>query len=312
MNLSIVVPVYNSELTLPSLVERVQAILEKIAQNSEIFFVDDGSSDDSWLTIQKLAEKYDNITGIRLMRNYGQHNALLCGIEHCSYDFIVTMDDDLQHPPEEIPKLLAKLEEGYDVVYGNALRQPHGILRAVASKTLKGVLSLVMGRRIARKVSAFRAFRREVVRAFSGYRGPYVSIDVLLSWGTTKFSAVGVRHVPRKTGQSNYRFLGLIGHAIDMLTGFSSFPLMVAGFVGAIVTVFGVCLLVYVFVMYWIHGGAVPGFTFLASTISIFSGTQLVCLGVIGAYLGRMHYRSMGRPTSVIREFTGKDRLRSD
>lgn len=309
MAISVVIPVYNSSRTLRLLVQRLQGVLSRMGGVHEIILVDDGSIDDSWSEIKSLSTEYTNISGICLMRNYGQHNALLCGIEHANHDIIVTLDDDLQHPPEEIPKLLEELEKSYDVVYGFPIREPHGFRRALASNTIKMALGLIVGRRVARRVSAFRAFRREVTEAFRGYQGPYVSIDVLLSWGTTRFSAVPVHHEPRSAGRSNYNFMGLARHAANMVMGYSSFPLLVAGIIGMIVVFFGICTFSYVMIVYWIYGRAVPGFAFLASALSIFSGAQLLCLGVIGAYLGRIHYRSMGRPISVIRECTQKDRL---
>jgi len=312
INISAVIPVYNGEHTIRCLVNRLEAVLSSMAVGSEVILVDDGSTDRSWFIIQDLAAEFDNIVGICLMKNYGQHNALLCGIEHANKDIVVTLDDDLQHPPEEIDKLIEKLLEGHDVVYGFPIEEPHGFRRALASRIFKGTLSVIMRRGITRKVSAFRAFRREVVRAFTGYRGPYVSVDVLLSWGTTRFAGVPVVHNPRTVGKSNYGFLSLSRHAFDMITGFSAFPLIAVGILGILLTLFGICLLIYVLLMYWIHGRAVPGFTFVVSSIIVFAGAQLVCLGVIGIYLGRMYYRSIGRPSSVVREVTNSDGFHYD
>ena len=237
--LSVVVPVYRSETILPELVERLQAVLNRIASAYELILVNDSSPDGSWDVICQLAERYPWIHPINLMRNYGQHSALLCGIRAAQYDVIVTLDNDLQHPPEEIPKLLAVLAQGFDVVYGTPEREEHGVLRDLASLATKMALQNAMGATIARQVSAFRAFRTEVAAAFSHYEGSFVSIDVLLTWGTNRFAAVKVAHEPRKQGTSGYTFFKLITHAMNMMTGFTTLPLQIASLVGFAFTFFG-------------------------------------------------------------------------
>lgn len=299
--LSVVIPVYRSAVILPELAKRLGVVLSEIATEYEVLFVDDSSPDDSWKVICQLAQQYPWIRAIRLMRNYGQHNALLCGIRVARYGIIVTMDDDLQHPPEEIPKLLAALESGYDVVYGTPEHEQHGLGRDLASMITKLTLQNVMGAEIARQVSAFRAFRREVAKAFNHYEGAFVSIDVLLTWGTNRFHAIPVRHEPRKQGTSGYTVRKLITHAINMMTGFSTLPLQLASLVGFVFTIFGFFVLVYVLVRYFTHGDPVPGFPFLASVIALFSGAQLFALGIIGEYVARIHFRSMEKPAYVVR-----------
>ena len=298
---SVVVPVYRSEAILPELALRLGNVLRKITANYELLLVNDGSPDNSWEVIGQLQQQYAWIHGINLMRNYGQHNALLCGIRAASYDVIVTMDDDLQHPPEEIPKLLATIAQGYDAVYGTPEREEHGFLRDVASVVTKIALQSAMGAEIARQVSAFRAFRTEVAGAFRQYEGSFVSIDVLLTWGTNRFATTPVHHAPRKQGTSSYTFRKLITHAMNMMTGFSTLPLQLASVVGFAFTFFGLGVLLFVLCRYFITGGSVPGFPFLASIIAIFSGAQLFALGIMGEYLARMHFRSMQKPPYVVR-----------
>jgi len=240
------------------------------------------------------------------MRNYGQHGALLCGIRAARYEVVVTIDDDLQTPPEEIPKLLAEIEMGFDVVYGTPQKESHGFLRNLASKFTKIALQSTMGVETARKVSAFRAFRTELREAFANYDGPFVSIDVLLTWGTRKFSALAVRNDKRAVGVSNYTLGKLVSHAINMITGFSTLPLQIASITGFLFTFFGLGVLLYVIGRYLLNGSAVPGFPFLASVIAIFSGAQLFTLGIMGEYLARMHFRMMSRPSYSIRSMTEK------
>jgi undecaprenyl-phosphate 4-deoxy-4-formamido-L-arabinose transferase len=302
---SVVIPVYNSESHLPQLVERLEAVLRVHASSFEVIFVEDGSLDLSWDLLRDLANTYSFITAIKLMRNYGQHNALLCGIRAARNDVIVTMDDDLQNPPEEIPALLQKLEKGYDVVYGTPQQKQHGFWRNIASDITKIALQSVMGAETARSVSAFRVFRTSLRAAFAEYRGPHVSIDVLLTWGTRRFAAVAVRQDARLRGRSNYTFASLLRHAVNMLTGFSTVPLRVASVVGFAFTAFGGGLLLFILARYLLQGTAVPGFVFLASTITILSGAQLFALGVIGEYLARMHFRMLEKPTYTVSCMTG-------
>jgi undecaprenyl-phosphate 4-deoxy-4-formamido-L-arabinose transferase len=293
--------VYNSEATIPELVERLQAVLPTVAAEYEITLVNDGSRDGSWGRIVKETSKCAEVRGIDLMRNYGQHNALLAGIRSSNYEVIVTLDDDLQNPPEEIPLLVGKLAEGFDVVYGTPGKARQPLWKEMASMLTKLALQSAMGVETARQVSAFRAFRSEVKTSFDGYSGSFLSIDVLLSWGASRFSAVEVRHDPRKAGESQYSFWKLVTHAVNMMTGFSTLPLQLASMVGFAFTVFGFLVLAYVLGRYLALGYSVAGFPFLASIIAIFSGAQLFALGVIGEYLARMHFRLMGRPPYAVR-----------
>lgn len=303
--ISVIIPVYNSSQTLSVIVKRLQSVLDAEATEYEVIFVNDGSVDQSWDVICELCITYSWVRGINLMRNYGQHNALLCGIRSARYETIVTMDDDLQHPPEQIPKLLKRLDEGYDVVYGTPQKEQHGFWRDMASQITKQAMKCTMGVQVARKASAFRVFRSDIRNAFADYQGPFVSIDVLLTWGTTRFAAVPVRHDQRREGLSNYNFKKLLTHALNMMTGFSTLPLRLASVLGLGFSLFGIGVLAYVVGRYLIQGSSVAGFPFLAAVISIFSGVQLFSLGIIGEYLSRMHHRSMSRPYCVIRDMVG-------
>lgn len=304
--LSIVIPCFRSGENLRFMHDRLLTVLEPIYADLEIIFVEDGGNDDTWSIISALAYKDARVRGIKLARNYGQHNALLCGIRSARGAMIVTMDDDLQNPPEEIPKLLRKLDEGYDVVYGYPEKETHGFLRDMASKVTKLALQSSMGVSSASKVSAFRVFRTKLRNAFADYKSPTVNIEVLLTWGTTNFTSVSVRQDKRLVGKSGYTLGKLIIHAINMMTGFSTLPLQVASIIGLIFAFGGFLILMYVIVQYMIFGSAVPGFSFLASIISIFSGVQLFALGVIGEYIARMHFRSMERPPYAVGEETGE------
>jgi undecaprenyl-phosphate 4-deoxy-4-formamido-L-arabinose transferase len=302
--ISVVVPVYRAEATLRELHARLVAVLEELSDRFEIIMVEDAGGDSSWDVMSELASADPRVRGIQLARNSGQHNALLCGVRMARYGVVVTIDDDLQHPPEEMGKLLSKLDEGFDVVYGTPVAERHGALRVVASRLTKMMLQGVMGAETARSVSAFRAFRLGVREAFSHYHGAFVSLDVLLTWGTSRFVAIPVRHDARPQGRSNYTSGRLILHALNMITGFSTFPLQLASVVGFALTLMGAGVLIYVLGRYVIQGSSVAGFPFLASVVAIFSGGQLFALGVMGEYLARMHFRLMGRPEYVVRSST--------
>jgi glycosyltransferase involved in cell wall biosynthesis len=306
--LSVVVPVYNSAEILPKLVERLDPVLQSLKTPFEAVLVNDGSHDRSWEVIEQIASEHPWVCGINLMRNYGQHNALLCGIRAARFGRIVTMDDDLQNPPEEIPKLLAKLNEGYDVVYGTPKVEQHGLWRDMASKTTKAALQSAAGVRLAGKVSAYRVFRTDLRKAFAHYTNPFISIDVLLAWGTTRFAAIPVEHHARQFGTSNYTFRKLVTHALNMMTGYSITPLRFATLIGFGFTLFGLGVLAYVLIRYLTMGTSVPGFPFLASMIAIFSGAQLFALGIIGEYLARMHFRMMDRPSYVVSDVRNEPR----
>jgi len=299
-SLSVVTPVYNGEASVAELCRRLSEVLPRVATQHEIILVNDGSRDRSWEVISELSSRTPTVRGLNLMRNYGQHNALLCGIRAAKYDLVVTMDDDLQHPPEEIPRLLARLEEGFDVVYGAPKAEQNGLMRALASRITRLALSTAVGSDVAKNVSAFRVFPTQLREAFAAYQSPFVSIDVLLTWATTRFGATTVAFQPRHSGSSNYTFTKLVRHAFDMMTGFSTAPLQLASLIGFTCTLFGLAVFIYVFVRFCLEG-SVPGFPFLASIIAIFSGAQLFALGVIGEYLARMHFRSMKRPAYVVR-----------
>ena len=305
---SLVVPVYRSQEMLEELHRRIVRAVEPLDPTFELILVEDCGGDRSWDVIEALSRRDARVKGIRLSRNYGQHNALLCGIRAATGDVVVTLDDDLQNPPEEIPRLLQKLDEGFDVVYGPPAAETHGFLRDQASRMTKLALQSAMGAEAASKVSAFRAFRTRLRDAFAGYRSPTVNIDVLLTWGSTRFAAVVVRQDRRAAGVSGYTLRKLVVHALNMMTGFSTLPLQMASVVGFAFGALGLLLLCYLVIRYLVHGTSVPGFTFLASIIAIFSGVQLFALGVFGEYLSRMHFRAMGRPPYSVQQTTAPER----
>jgi glycosyltransferase involved in cell wall biosynthesis len=299
--ISVVIPVYNSAGMLKILVETIYSALADARTDFELILVNDGSVDGSWSAISMLADVHPWVRGINLMRNYGQNNALLCGIRAARNEVTVTMDDDLQHPPSAIKSMVEKLlSEGLDVVYGRPIREEHGIFRDSASVLTKLAMKHVLGIKTATDVTSFRAFRTKLRSAFEKFNSPFINLDVLLSWGASKFGVIQVEHNPRTFKTSNYNLQKLITHAVNLLTGFSTLPLQAASLYGVCLIGFGIILLAYVVVKYLIYPINVPGFPILASIIIIFSGAQLMALGIIGEYVGRIYARTMDRPPYIV------------
>jgi len=306
--LSVVIPVYNSEESLPPLIGALVNELDSGDLPYEIILVDDASRDASWSIIADLTDKWEHVRGFTMSRNFGQHPAILAGLRAARFALTVTMDDDLQHLPSEIAKLRAGLTDDVDLVYGQAVEEEHGLWRNVSSRAVKASLGAAVGAETAAKASAFRLFRTGLRGAFANSMDPYVSIDVLMSWSTTRIIAVPVQMDKRPFGTSQYTLRKLGRHAINMLTGFSVLPLRIVTITGFGFAFFGLLVLGFVLISYAINGGSLPGFPFLASLIAIFSGAQLFALGVLGEYLGRMHFRSMQRPPYVVRAAVGEPR----
>ncbi|MCC5788451.1 MAG: glycosyltransferase family 2 protein [Opitutales bacterium] len=301
---SVVVPVYRSETTIGELIRRLFPVLNENFVDFELILVDDGSMDGGWNVIQEQAAQHSWVRGLRLMRNFGQHNALLCGIREARHAVIVTMDDDLQYPPEKIPEMVEKMMDGFDVVYGSASERRHGFMRILMTRFTKFILKTVMRLPRTYEVSPLRAFSAELRGAFANHQGSFVSIDVLLSWATSRFTCIRVNRNWRHDGQSRYTVAKLFTYTVNVITGFTVLPLRFASLVGFFFTLFGLGVLTYVLGRFLLEGVGVPGFAFLASIIAIFSGAQLFALGIIGEYLARIHFHSMGKPTYVVAEDT--------
>jgi glycosyltransferase involved in cell wall biosynthesis len=301
---SVVIPVFRTDgAVLAELCGRIEQTLTGLVPRFEIILVDDSGEAAQWETIRALEPGRSVLRGLRLGRNYGQHSALLAGIRAARGAVIVTLDDDLQSSPEDIPKLLIALERrDVDVVYGLPTIRRHGPWRNFGAAAFRVLLGMALGARIARMVSPFRAFRRDLREGFADYRGRDVVIDVLLGWSTNRFATVPVDHRPREHGRSGYSLRKLVDLGITMAVGVSALPLRLSSLAGLILAMAGCALLAYLLILYFVSPRHVPGFTFIASIVIVFSGVQLVCLGIVGEYLARLHFRVLGQPTYVVRE----------
>ena len=301
--ISLVCPVYNSARTLRTLVDQLCQCLSG-RYEFEILLVDDRSSDSSWLEISQISKENTAVRGIRLGRNVGQHGALLAGIRSARFDKIVTIDDDLQNPPTEVIMLVQALELTGGVVYGVSTDTKQKMWRKASSVGAKKMFKKFLGFDSAINISSFRAFEANLRDAFSGEIGPSVSIDSLLTWSTSTFSSIEVQHHPRLQGKSQYNFRKLVRFMVDTATGYSVVPLRLATTLGSIVTMLGFVILLWVTLRPLLTRVSVPGFPLLAASLAIFSGTQLLVLGILGEYIGKMHFRVMNKPSYVIVDLT--------
>ena len=301
LQLSIVVPVYNSSDTLGKLLERLTHTIQKITGSYEIVLVDDGSRDDGWDIIQSLREKYGNhLVAIQLMRNYGQHNALMCGLGMARGEYVVTMDDDLQNPPEEIPKLLEQIKaHRLDLVYGCPSERSHAAWRNLGSTIVWHFYRTVFRNPIT--PTPFRIMRHQLARSVLFYDLNFTYLDGLLAWCTNRIGSVQVDHHAREHGRSGYSWSKLLGLALNLYTNFSLLPLQIVSGLGVLTAASGFFVGLYYFVQYISSSIEVPGFASTIIAVLTLGGAQLLALGIIGEYLGRLHLNVNRKPQYVVR-----------
>lgn len=301
LDLSIVVPVYNSASTLDMLLERLTKTIEAITQSYEIILIDDGSRDDSWAVIHSLRANYgDHLLTVQLMRNYGQHNALMCGLGVARGAYVVTMDDDLQNPPEEIPKLLAHIKRhGLDLVYGCPSNRNHAAWRNLGSSIVWHFYRTVFRNPVT--PTPFRIMRHQLAHSVMFYDLNFTYLDGLLAWCTSRIAGVEVEHHARVQGNSGYSLGKLLGLALNLYTNFSLIPLQMVSGLGFVTAMSGFLVGIYYLFQFLASNIAVPGFASTIIAILILGGAQLLALGVIGEYLGRLHLNVNRKPQYVIR-----------
>lgn len=299
-SLSIVIPHYKSDV-IEKLVEKIEKSLLDL-YDYEILIIDDRSQENYWNILQKISKEKSKVRCFELARNFGQHSALLAGIHLAKNELIVTLDDDLQNPPEEIPILIkALLEKDLDLIYGIPEKIEQNFFRRVLSKTIRFFLKSILRIEQAELISSFRVFRANLTDYFPKSTRGNVSIDALLFWCTENIGATKVKHDERQVGTSNYSFKKLLKFAFDTITGYSTIPLKLATYMGLFASMLGLGVLAYLLIRYAIYGGQVAGFTFTSSLITIFAGVQLFSLGIIGEYLARVHTKVMEKPSYVVR-----------
>lgn len=300
VKISFVVPVYNGAPMLESLCSRLVPIGEKYGCY-EIILVDDGSRDNSCQVIAGLQRTFSKVCLIRLSRNFGQHNATMAGLSHARGEVIVTLDQDLQHPPEEIPRLIEKLEEGFDVVYGLPQKRAHSVYRNATSEFSKWLSSKILATALDGNFSSFRVIRSWVVQEIARYKSFYIFLDGYISWTTANVGGVPVPN-PKSDYASQYRLFRLITHGINLVVNFSIRPLQFASYAGFFSAFIGLVLAMFVVIDKLLYDVPVQGWTSLIVVILVIGGAQIAFLGLIGEYIGRILMNTNSAPNYVVRE----------
>ncbi|WP_020604978.1 glycosyltransferase family 2 protein [Spirosoma spitsbergense] len=298
MRLSIVIPVYNSERTIGPLVEQLQVCLAE--QTIEIVLVNDGSKDRSESVCQQLATRYSTVRFVSLRRNFGEFNAVLCGLNHTTGQYVVIIDDDFQNPPEAISTLVDKAEAGqFDVVYSRYAQKQHHWFRNLGSWLVNTLTTYSLDKPRDLYLSSFKVIRREVINEIIRYRGPYPYIDGLIFRVTRNVGSVDVPHNSRTDGRSTYTFRKLVSLFLNVFIGYSLWPIRVFTVLGALLLGLGL-LSGLLLLIGTLTGAYVPtGVALVLWAIDISTGLILLFLGILGEYLGKLFMAYSGLPPYV-------------
>jgi undecaprenyl-phosphate 4-deoxy-4-formamido-L-arabinose transferase len=310
--ISVVIPVFNEQENLVELIRRCIAACDSMARPYEIILIDDGSSDRSVQIITESARLNDGkVVGIILNRNYGQHAAVMAGFSACRGDIVVTLDADLQNPPEEIPKLVNKMDEGFDVVGSVRVPRSDTLFRRIASRMVNKAAQRATGVRMHDYGCMLRAYRRLIVNAMIECREHSTFIPVLANSFAAKTVEIEVSHDRRSQGKSKYGLFKLINLQYDLLTSMTTFPLRLLSTLGAGLSALGVGLGVFLLIMRLIHGPewAAQGVFTLFAVLFIFMGAQFIAMGLLGEYIGRIYNDVRARPRYFIQSIEGRSDL---
>ena len=306
IDFSVVVPVYNSADSLKELYLRISQVFNKLQSSWEIILVNDCSGDQSWKILQEISNSNDNVTVINLMNNFGQHNATLCGLKRAAGEYIITIDDDLQHPPEEIIKLIQLIRKGdFSVVYAQFKNKSYAGFRNFCSNLVNKFIGKIVGMNYL--VTQFKIMRKNVVDHLVEFKQYNVMLDVLIR-DIVDGSKIGhclVKHKKRKHGKSNYSFKKLASYATNMIFNFTTWPLKIAIWIGFLFSFLSFVIGAFLIFYYLIFGVSVSGWTSLIISLMFFSGLILFVLGVIGDYLGKIFLNINNKPQYVIKDEIG-------
>ncbi len=303
--LSVVIPVYNGSQTIRALVDTVLEELRDL--DPEIVLVNDGSHDDSEAVCEGIAGTHPAVKFVSLRRNFGEHNAVMCGLNHMDAEYAAIIDDDFQNPPSEIRKLLAEAEKGYDVVYSRYAQKRHNWFRNAGSRFHNAMATVLLHKPPDLYLSSFKVIRREVVAEIVKYRGPFPYVDGLLLRVTNNISTVLVRHDARVEGRSNYTLGKLISLTMNMFLNYSIWPLRALTILGFVFLAIGLVSSVVFICEKILHPGIQIGWTSLMVAVLTLSGLQLTFLGLIGEYLGKTYLDRNGTPQWVVRKRVPQD-----
>ncbi|MDC9580892.1 undecaprenyl-phosphate 4-deoxy-4-formamido-L-arabinose transferase [Xenorhabdus sp. PR6a] len=308
---SVVIPVYNEEESLPSLLERTLAACQKLEQKYELILVDDGSRDSSAEILTQVAKSPENhVIAILLNRNYGQHSAIMAGFHQADGDLVITLDADLQNPPEEIPRLVKTAEEGYDVVGTRRAYRQDSWFRKTASKIINAMITKATGRSMGDYGCMLRAYRRHIIRAMLQCHERSTFIPILANTFARKTTEIDVAHAEREFGDSKYSFMKLINLMYDLLTCLTTAPLRLLSVAGSIIAITGFLLAVLLITLRLIFGSmwAAEGVFTLFAILFMFIGAQFVAMGLLGEYIGRIYNDVRARPRYFIQKVVGVEK----
>lgn len=306
-DLSVVAPCFNEEGVLPEFVRRVGAVLDGVGGAAEIVLVDDGSRDGTWAAIGAAAARDPRVVGVRLMRNHGHQLALTAGLTICRGERVMIIDADLQDPPELLPDMIALMEQGADVVYGQRrMREGESLFKRASAAAFYRLIGRLTDVEIPPDTGDFRLMTRRVLDLLLAMPERHRFIRGMVAW-------IGGRQVPlpydrkaRAAGETKYPLFKMVRFAVDAITAFSVVPLMASMTIGWIMAAVGFAFFVYSIVGYLLDYN-LPGWTSLMAAMGLLGGMQFLMLGIIGAYLGRLYDQSKGRPLFMIREIVGGD-----
>jgi undecaprenyl-phosphate 4-deoxy-4-formamido-L-arabinose transferase len=298
--ISIVVPVYNEESIVEELCARIKCVCDGLSSAYEIVIVDDGSDDGSFEKLKRIQMDDEKMRLIQLTRNFGQQAAVLAGFRMSQGEIIVQLDSDLQNPPEEIPKLLAALTEDIDLVTTVNKKRQDGLMRVMGSKFLRGFGQMLFGEAVKLNLSSFRVMRRSVIDKIETCRDRSQYMAVLMSWMGLPSAEIEVEHHARKKGATKYSFLTLLKLSWDLVTGYSNFPLRLVTYMGMLGAFMGFLMMAFLLYQRMANGILIEGFIVLSAVFAFFAGVQLLSIGFLGEYLGRVHSQTQGRPDYIV------------
>jgi undecaprenyl-phosphate 4-deoxy-4-formamido-L-arabinose transferase len=308
VDISVVIPVYNEEDNLRELGERLISTLKALGRPFEVIFVDDGSTDRSWQVLSDLNQQYPSyIRALQFNRNFGQHQAIFAGFQMARGQIMVTLDADLQNPPEEIPRLVAKLEEGYDTVGGWRENRQDSFFRKFPSLLMNYVMSWVTGVKLRDYGCMLRAYRREVVDSINRCQETSSFIPALANLFSRRVAEIPVEHAERERGRSKYSLIKLLRLNVDLMTGFSNLPIHLVGVMGVAIAVLGLLFGFFLIIRRIFVGPEVQGVFTLFAILFVFVGLNTLGLALIGEYVGRIYREVRGRPRYVIRRTLGPE-----
>ena len=304
MKLSVVIPVYNSEKILPTLVNKISSSLDRLCKKDlyEIILINDCSEDNSWKVLKELFKNNNNLKCFSLMNNVGQHNSIMAGLKLSKGEVVVTMDDDLQHSPDSIEKLLDGLNNGFDVCYSKFEKQKHNLWKKIGSWFNDKMANILYKKSSKVYLSSFKALKKNIVNEIIKFEGPYVYIDGLILNSTRNICTVNVEHFNRLSGKSNYTLKKSIGLWLIMATSFSTTPLRMVTLFGVLTMFFCFIAIGFIFVSKINNPDMETGWASLSILILFLGSLQFIAIGIIGEYVGRINIKVNQKPQFVIKE----------